>query len=339
MQFSHNRWCDRYDMAVVRKGPQLSDYFFVAIILHFFLSIYECLGLYKGGACLGVTGDPLDTARGHGLLVSRRHTTFKYPIGQILSMTSTTTQQQQGIEDNLGRLQQEILKRIASSDQRFTVNQLATILNKGHTTIFKSTDLLIRQNYLTFDQEYERGRKWLKLTDLGAFMAIAYYSETMPYTTVYRNHRYLQMPKLFTKLAACTFDDRSKSELIIFEFATRILSHRPPLVVRSEGTIDLSEQGEVSHHLAAIIRDTIWAFLSREDNNNPKEINYRQVNDLLTTARNIFDNSVKRIRAKPNTYQRPIIRGMQKKKKVDDVSPIADEDLLKTTNEPTGVAA
>jgi hypothetical protein len=279
----------------------------------------------------------------HGLLVSRGHTTFKYPIDQILSMTSaTTTQQQQGItdddysiEDNLGRLQQEILKRIANSDQRFTVNQLATILNKGHTTIFKSTDLLIRQNYLTFDQDYERGRKWLKLTELGAFLAIAYYSETMPYTTVYRNHPYLQMPKLFTKLAACTFDDRSKSELI-FEFATRILLHGPPLVVRSEGTIDLSEQGEVGHHLAALILDTIWAFLSRK-NNNPKEINYRQVNDLLTTASNIFDYSVKRIRAKANTYQqRPIIRGMQKKKKDDDdVPPIAEEGLLETTNEPT----
>jgi hypothetical protein len=210
------------------------------------------------------------------------------------------------IED-LGRLQQEILKRVASSDQRFTVNQLATILNKGHTTIFKSTALLISQNYLTFDQEYERGRKWLKLTQLGAFAAIAYYSETMPYTTVYRNHRYLHMPPLFTKLAACTFDDdRSKSELIISDFATRILSHRPPLVVRSEGTIDLSEQGgEVSrHHLAALILDTIWAFLSREDNNNPKEINYRQVNDLLTTASNIFDNSVKRIQAKAPEKER-----------------------------------
>jgi hypothetical protein len=195
------------------------------------------------------------------------------------------------IED-LGRLQQEILKRIASSDQRFTVNQLATILNKGRTTIFKSTDLLISQNYLTFDQEYERGRKWLKLTELGAFMAIAYYSETMPYTTVYRNHRYLHMPELFTKLAACTFDDRSKSELIS-EFATRILSHGPPLVVRSEGTIDLSEQGKVSHHLAALILDTIWAFRSRK-NNNPKEIDHQQVNDLLTTASNIFDNSVER---------------------------------------------
>jgi hypothetical protein len=219
----------------------------------------------------------------------------------MTSATTTHHQQQQGIdddsiiEDNLGRLQQEILKRVASSDQRqrFTVNQLATILNKGHTTIFKSTDLLIRRNYLTFDQEYERGRKWLKLTDLGAFMAIAhYYSETMPYTTVYTNHRYLHMPELFTKLAACTFDDRSKSELIS-EFATRILSHGPPLVVRSEGTIDLSEQGKVSHHLAALILDTIWAFRSRK-NNNPKEIDHQQVNDLLTTASNIFDNSVER---------------------------------------------
>jgi hypothetical protein len=198
------------------------------------------------------------------------------------------------IED-LGRLQQEILKHVANSDQRFTVNQLATILNKGHTTIFKSTDLLIRQNYLTFDQEYERGRKWLKLTELGAFMAIAYYSETMPYTTVYRNHPYLQMPKLFTKLASCTFDDRSKSELIS-EFATTILLHGPPLVVRSDGTIDLSEHGEVSHDLAALILDTIRAFLSRE--NNPKEIDHQQVNDLLTTVSNIFDNSVERIRAK-----------------------------------------
>jgi hypothetical protein len=199
------------------------------------------------------------------------------------------------IED-LGSLQQEILKRIASSDQRFTVNQLATILNKGHTTIFKSTGLLISQNYLTFDQEYERGRKWLRLTELGAFMAIAYYSaETMPYTTVYRNHPYLQMPKLFTKLAACTFDDRSKSELIS-EFATRILSHGPPLVVRSEGTIDLSEQGKVSHHLAALILDTIWAFWSRK--NNPKEIDHQQVNDLLTTASNIFNNSVESFETK-----------------------------------------
>jgi hypothetical protein len=266
--------------------------------------------------------------------------------------------------NNLGRLQQEILKRIANSDQRFTVNQLATILNKGHTTVFKSTDLLIRRNYLTFDQDYERGRKRLKLTELGAFMAIAhhyyyYYSaETMmmmPYTRVYRNHPYLQMPELFTKLAACTFDDhRSKSELIISDFATRVLSHRPSLVVvvrrrsAAEGggttTIDLSEQGKVSHHLAAIIRDTIWAFLSREEeednnnNNNPKkEINYRQVNDLLTTASNIFNNSVKRTRAKANTYQPTTITpGMQKKKKDDDDVPqIADEDLLKKTNEPT----
>jgi hypothetical protein len=262
------------------------------------------------------------------------------------------------IEDNLGRLQQEILKRVSSSDQRFTVNQLAKILNKGHTTIFKSTDLLIRRNYLTFDQDYERGRKWLKLTQLGAFAAIAHYyyyysAETMmmPYTTVYRNHPYLQIPPLFTKLAACTFDDRSKSELIS-EFATRVLSHRPPLVVvvrrrsAAEGgttTIDLSEQGgEVSQHLAALILDTIWAFLSsrKNNNNNPKkEINHQQVNDLLTTASNIFDNSVKRIRAKANTYQRPIIRGMQKKKKDDDVPTIAEDDLLKTTNEPTESSA
>jgi hypothetical protein len=234
--------------------------------------------------------------------------------------------QQGAIDDSiedLGRLQQEILKRIASTDQPFTVNQLATILNKGHTTIFKSTDLLIRQKYLTFDQEYERGRKWLMLTELGAFMAIAYYSETMPYTTVYNNHPYLQMPKLFTKLAACTFDDRSKSELIS-EFATRIVSHRPPLVVRSDGTIDLSKQGEVSHHLAALILDTIWAFLSREDN-NPKEINHQQVNDLLTTASNIFVNSVERIRAK--------------KKKDDDVPSIAEEDSSKETFKPTDSSA
>jgi hypothetical protein len=250
------------------------------------------------------------------------------------------------IEDNnLGRLQQEILKRVASSSsdhQRFTVNQLATILNKGHTTIFKSTDLLIRQNYLTFDQEYERGRKLLKLTDLGAFMAIAHYSETIPYTTVYKNHRYLQEPKLFTKLAACTFDDRSKSELIS-EFATRILSHRPPLVVRSEGgTIDLSKQGgEVSRHLAALILDTIWAFLSsREEDNNPKEIDHQQVNDLLTTvSSNIFNNSVERIRAKANTYQPTIIRGMQKKKKDDDVSTISsEEESFETTFKPADVA-
>jgi hypothetical protein len=140
------------------------------------------------------------------------------------------------------------------------------------------------------------------------------------------------MPKLFTKLAACTFDDRSKSELIS-EFATRILSHGPPLVVRSDGTIDLTEQGEVSHHLAALILDTIWAFLSRED--NPKEINYRQVNDLLNTVRDIFDNSVKRMRAKANTYQRTIIRSMQKKKKDDDVPTIAEEDLFETTSKPT----
>jgi hypothetical protein len=212
--------------------------------------------------------------------------------------------QQGAIDDSiedLGRLQQEILKRVASSGQSFTVNQLATILNKGHTTIFKSTHLLISQKYLTFDQEYERGRKWLRLTELGAFVAIAYYySETMPYTTVYRNHPYLQMPKLFTKLAACTFDDRSKSELIS-EFATRILSHGPPLVVRSQGTIDLSEQGrEVSrHHLAAVILDTLWDFLLRKYN-NPKEINYQQVNDLLTTVSKIFDSSVERIQAKAN---------------------------------------
>jgi hypothetical protein len=267
------------------------------------------------------------------------------------------------IEDNnnLGRLQQEILKRVANSDQRFTVNQLATILNKGHTTVFKSTDLLIRRNYLTFDQDYERGRKRLKLTQLGAFMAIAHYyyysAETMmPYTTVYRNHPYLEMPELFTKLAACTFDDHSKSELIISDFATRVLSHRPPLVVvrrSAEGgstTIDLSEHGEVSHHLAALIRDTIWAFLSREEdnnnNNNPKkEINYRQVNDLLTMASNIFNNSVKRIRAKANTYQQrtTIIPGMQKKKKEEDdvpTPPIAEEkDLSKETFEPPGAAA
>jgi hypothetical protein len=244
------------------------------------------------------------------------------------------------IKEDLGRLQQEILKRVASSDQRFTVNQLATILNKGHTTIFKSTGLLISQKYLTFDQEYERGRKWLRLTELGAFMAIAYYysAETMmPYTTVYRNHPYLQMPKLFTKLAACTFDDRSKSELIS-EFATRILLHGPPLVVRSDGgTIDLSEQGEVSHHLAALILDTIWAFRSRK-NNNPKEIDHQQVNDLLTTASNIFNNSVERIRAKANTsYQRTIIRGMQKKKKDDDDVPeiSKEEELSETTSKPT----
>jgi hypothetical protein len=276
--------------------------------------------------------------------------------------------------NNLGRLQQEILKRVANSDQRFTVNQLATILNKGHTTVFKSTDLLIRRNYLTFDQDYERGRKRLKLTQLGAFMAIAHYyyyysAETMmPYTTVYRNHPYLEMPELFTKLAACTFDDdrSKKSELIISDFATRVLSHRPSLVVvrrrsAAEGggtTIDLSEHGEVSHHLAAIIRDTIWAFLSREEednNNNPKkEINYRQVNDLLTMANNIFNNSVKRVRAKANTYQQrttTIIPDMQQKKKkkekeVDDdghdvpTPPIADEeDLSKETFKSTGAAA
>ena len=224
-----------------------------------------------------------------------------YPVVRILSTMKGIDQQRidDSIED-LGRLQQEILKRVASSDQRFTVNQLAAILNKGHTTIFKSTDLLISQKYLTFDQEYERGRKWLKLTELGAFMAIACYSETMPYTTVYRNHPYLQMPKLFTKLAACTFDDRSKSKLIS-EFATRILSHGPPLVVRSDGgTIDLSEQGEVSHHLAALILDTIWAFFRSRKNNNPKEINYQQVNDLVITAITIFDSSVERIQAKAN---------------------------------------
>jgi hypothetical protein len=216
-------------------------------------------------------------------------------------------QQEAAIDDDysiedLGRLQQEIFKRVASSDQRFTVNRLATILNKGQTTIFKSTHLLISQKYLTFDQEYERGRKWLRLTELGAFMAIAYYysAETMPYTAVYKNHPYLQMPKLFTKLAACTFDDRSKSELIS-EFATRILSHGPPLVVRSDGgTIDLSEQGEVSHHLAALILDTIWAFFRSRKNNNPKEINYQQVNDLVITAITIFDSSVERIQAKAN---------------------------------------
>jgi hypothetical protein len=252
-------------------------------------------------------------------------------------MTSATTQQQ-GIADNnsiedLGRLQQEILKRIASSDQRFTVNQLATILNKGHTTIFKSTGLLIRQKYLTFDQEYARGRKWLRLTELGAFMAIAYYysAETMPYTTVYRNHPYLQMPHLFTKLAACTFDDRSKPKLIS-EFATRVLSHGPPLVVRSDGTIDLSEQGKVSHHLAALILDTIWAFF-RSRKNNPKEIDYQQVNDLVTTAINIFNNSVERIQAKANTYQRTI-RDMQKKKKDDDFPEISKEDLFDPTSKP-----
>jgi hypothetical protein len=247
------------------------------------------------------------------------------------------------IKEDLGRLQQEILKRIASSDQRFTVNQLATILNKGHTTIFKSTHLLISQKYLTFDQEYERGRKWLKLTELGAFVAIAYYysAETMPYTTVYRNHPYLQMPELFTKLAACTSDDRSKSELIS-EFATRILSHGPPLVVRSQGTIDLSEQGEVSHHLAVLILDTIWTFFRSRKNNNPKEINHQQVNDLVATAINIFDSSVERIQAKPTSHPFFTIHGMQKKKKDDDIPTtisVSDEEELEKTSKYTDSSA
>lgn len=99
----------------------------------------------------------------------------------------------------------EILKSIANSSELLVVNQLATKLGKDQTTVFKSVSNLISKKILFGFQEYPKGRKYLKFTDKGAFIALS--NEVTEIEEILRNHSYVSIPRVILRLRDFVSDD------------------------------------------------------------------------------------------------------------------------------------
>ena len=88
----------------------------------------------------------------------------------IVCIALTSTKSYTG---KLGELQREILfHMIECAGESETVNHIAKHLHRAQPTIFKSIKLLVEDNHVTSQQEYNRGPKVLDLTDKGAAAAI-----------------------------------------------------------------------------------------------------------------------------------------------------------------------
>lgn len=94
-----------------------------------------------------------------------------------------------GLFPTLGSLQLEIIKTVAESPKLLVVNQIAKVLGKDQTTIFKSVQLLLNAEILHGERESDGIRKFLQLTDKGVCHAIV--SCDIDYETILQNHDYL----------------------------------------------------------------------------------------------------------------------------------------------------
>lgn len=102
------------------------------------------------------------------------------------------------MEGRLGELQVQILKALSLSKEPLIVNQISSILERDKTTVFKSVDNLLEKKYLVAHQEYLRGRKYLKFSDKGAFIALE--EAGISLGTLIENHPYVNVPSFVVSL-------------------------------------------------------------------------------------------------------------------------------------------
>lgn len=222
-------------------------------------------------------------------------------------------------------LQNKILQVIAQNESPIIVQKIADLLDRSAPAILESIKPLFEQKLLTSEQEVIRGKRLIRLTNKGALTAIAHM--TVSYSTVYKNHPYLQMPSIVTELAECGADEVFSARLVNF-FALRLFYGNLKVDVEPDGRIVLDDKVGTNHFLTALLFHIMHVVL--DDPNSLKRMHREKTLKLITKSKVLFNRSYDDLSSKLG----PKDNDSNKKVKLSQVTNLANKHQVQKAEFP-----